>query len=431
MASVAPPQILLLTPIAPAPTGNGLAMRAALAVEGLARAGDLWTAVVPVAGPQPEAQALAWTAERAVSVVTVEPPGGTRAARSWLELPLGREILATAGTLPGRARLASPAAGLAAREALAELAREKGLEPAAFDAIYVLRLYLAGAALPFLEREAGSRAVLDVDDDDAATLGAIADLHGERGEREAEVRERLEAQAHARLAAAALPRFDRILSAAPGDARVLAARHELGDRVATLPNAVDLSRPARPATSARPGASQRLLFVGNLGYLPNRDAVERLATAILPEIQRRDPGAHLDVVGRGASLFGGGTPRGVSLCGAVEDLVPFYERASAVVVPLRAGGGSRIKLLEAFAFGVPVVATPEAAAGLEVHHGGELLLASSDRELAEAVASLSGDPELAHRLSRAARRHVEEHHDLERVREQLAPLAGLLSSPVP
>jgi glycosyltransferase involved in cell wall biosynthesis len=121
----------------------------------------------------------------------------------------------------------------------------------------------------------------------------------------------------------------------------------------------------------------------------------------------------------------------VSLLGAVEDLVPFYERATAVVAPLRAGGGSRIKLLEAFAFGVPVIATPQAAAGLGVRHGEELLLASSDDELAEAVAGISAEPDRAYRLAREARRYVEEHHDLARVGEQLAAIAGLLSSAAP
>jgi glycosyltransferase involved in cell wall biosynthesis len=447
VASVAPPQILLLTPIAPAPTGNGLAMRAALAVEGLALAGDLWTAVLPVAGPRPEESALAWTAARAVAVAAVELPGGTAAARGWLELALGREILATSEPLPGRARLASPAAGVATRNALEKLAREKGLVAPTFDAVYVLRLYLAGAALPFLGSAPAPRAVLDADDDDATTLGAIARLHEERGERQAAEREWLEAEAYARLAAAVLPRFDRILTAAPNDARALAARHDLGDRVAGLSNAVDLSRPARPATSGGVSGPQRLLFVGNLGYLPNLDAVERLATAILPMIHQHDPDARLDVVGggapgrpaagptsgssgsgRGASLFGGAAPPGVSMHGAVEDLVPFYERANAVVVPLRAGGGSRIKLLEAFAFGVPVVATPQAAAGLHVRHGEELLLASSDRELAESVARLAADPGLASYIARQASLFVEEHHDLERVSEQLAAIAGLLSS---
>jgi glycosyltransferase involved in cell wall biosynthesis len=92
------------------------------------------------------------------------------------------------------------------------------------------------------------------------------------------------------------------------------------------------------------------------------------------------------------------------------------------VAPLRAGGGSRIKLLEAFAYGVPVVASPTAAAGLDVAHDRELLLAESDREIAAAASRLAGDPTLAHRLATAASAFVAAHHDMDRTSERLREL---------
>lgn len=411
MASVAP-RILLLAPITPAPTGNGLAMRAALAVLGLARAGELSTAVVPVAGPRPSAEQLAWTAARSARVAVVDPPAGKAAVRSWLERVDGRRIVTAVGDLPERARLASPAAGEAVLEAFGG---------ARFDVVYVLRLYLAAVALPLLDPPAPLRRLIDADDDDAATLESIARLHELRGEREAAERARRSAAAYDRLASAVLPLFDRVIAAAPPDASSLARRHRLAERITTLPNVVVSGRPHHPAKFPSPA---RLLFVGNLDYLPNLDAAERLATTILPLIRNGDSEAQLDLVGsaRGAILFGLGEKRGVSLHGTVPDLDSFYRQATAVVAPLRAGGGSRIKLLEAFAYGVPVVASPTAAAGLDVAHDRELLLAESDREIAAAASRLAGDPTLAHRLATAASAFVAAHHDMDRTSERLREL---------
>ena len=90
------------------------------------------------------------------------------------------------------------------------------------------------------------------------------------------------------------------------------------------------------------------------------------------------------------------------------------------MVPLRAGGGSRLKILDAFANNIPVVATPEAAAGLDVHDGRELLLASSDEELVRAVFRVASDPELSVSLATGAWHYVSTHHELDTVAQSLA-----------
>jgi len=413
MASVAP-RLLLLTPVTPAPTGNGLAMRAALCSLGLSRAGSLSIAVVPVAAPRPGTGQLAWLRAHSETVVVADLPSGTAAARSWIERATGRQIVAAVGDLPERARLASPAAGEAV---LAELGHSD------FDAIYVLRVYLVGAALPLLTAGASLHSILDADDDDAATLESIARLHEERGERAAAERARRLAGAYDRLASAAFPHFQSVVAAAPPDASSLARRHALADGVFTIPNAVPTRQPPRRAPG--PDGPTRLLFVGNLDYLPNLDAAERLATSILPAVRASDPLARLDLVGagRGATLFASSPADtrhpGVVAHGAVPDLDPLYQNATTVVAPLRAGGGSRFKLLEAFAWGVPVIASPVAAAGLDVAHERELLLATSDREFAEAVGRLAADRELARRLAATASRFVAAEHDLDRTSERL------------
>jgi glycosyltransferase involved in cell wall biosynthesis len=101
---------------------------------------------------------------------------------------------------------------------------------------------------------------------------------------------------------------------------------------------------------------------------------------------------------------------GVQVTGYVSDLGPVYASADVVVVPLRSGGGTRIKLLEAFAHGVPVVASHVAAAGLEVSGGRHLLLADQPDEIAAAVVEVVTEPSLAHRLVIEANRLVSQRY---------------------
>src|SRR5262245_57758657 len=106
------PSALLIVPVAPAPTGNGLAMRAAVTVQGLARACNLTIAVVPVSAPDIDEQDLVWAAERSERCILVPLPEPADAARLWISNPNGRAAVAAASRLPGRARLACPGAGL-------------------------------------------------------------------------------------------------------------------------------------------------------------------------------------------------------------------------------------------------------------------------------------------------------------------------------
>ena len=107
----------------------------------------------------------------------------------------------------------------------------------------------------------------------------------------------------------------------------------------------------------------------------------------------------------------------IHVTGTVDDVGPYYERAQVAVVPLRAGGGSRLKILEAFALGRPVVSTTLGAEGLDVVDGEHLLLADTAAAFAEAVIRLLEDPELSARIAGAARALVEERYDWDTVAE--------------
>lgn len=188
-------------------------------------------------------------------------------------------------------------------------------------------------------------------------------------------------------------------------------------RTAVVANGVDLDYFA-PVPAAVDHRS--LVFVGSINYRPNTDAVLHCAEEILPLVRRRVPGARLTVVGQGA-------PRAVrrldgpAVCvpGAVPDVRPFLAAASVVVVPLRMGGGTRLKVLEALAMGKAVVSTSIGCEGIDVEDGRHLLIADDAGAFAAQVVRLLGDEELARRLGMAGRRLVEARYGWASVAGQL------------
>jgi hypothetical protein len=197
-----------------------------------------------------------------------------------------------------------------------------------------------------------------------------------------------------------------------------------GPPVVVVPNGVDVSSYRRGASGTAP-ISGRLLYNGALGYGPNRDAVSWFVREMLPRIANQAPAAHLVVTGRTDDVDEEtcsvlhADPR-VQMTGFVPDLRPVLDQANLCVIPLRQGGGTRLKILEAFAAGLPVVSTTRGAAGIEAEHGHHLLLADTPEDLAACVVRLLQKPDEAMRLARAARHLVE-------VRYNWPDIAGLLS----
>ncbi|WP_421914829.1 glycosyltransferase family 4 protein [Mesorhizobium sp.] len=148
--------------------------------------------------------------------------------------------------------------------------------------------------------------------------------------------------------------------------------------------------PAQPTTA---NGFPVILFVGHLGYEPNVDAAVRLAGAILPRIRKALPDARLTIAGRSPvpKVQALAEQPGVTLVENPADMAPLLMSAHLTIVPLSSGGGTRIKLLEAMAWGVPVIATPLAAEGLDLIDGEEVLLAESDEDLAKTAIALCRD----------------------------------------
>jgi glycosyltransferase involved in cell wall biosynthesis len=152
-----------------------------------------------------------------------------------------------------------------------------------------------------------------------------------------------------------------------------------------------------------------VLGVGGLNWGPNREALDFLCREILPPLRRRRPEVRVRWVGRANE----GERRefrdrfGVELTGYVPDVRPHLARAACVVAPLRAGGGTRLKILDAWAMQRPVVSTWIGAEGLLARDGENILLRDEAEGFADAVARVVTDPSLGEQLGRAARRTVE------------------------
>lgn len=201
-----------------------------------------------------------------------------------------------------------------------------------------------------------------------------------------------------RLEKRALKMIDRIWVCSDQDRERLIELHQPAGLIHVVPNSVPRFDTLRNECRSRVPESNHgpvLLFVGHLGYWPNVAAAERLARGILPRVKATFPAAKVILAGRHPhpAVRALAALPGVELHANPESLAVFYERAQFAVIPLSAGGGTRIKILEAIASGLPVVATAVAVEGLGLVENEEVRLANSDEGLARHVIELCLNPD--------------------------------------
>lgn len=199
-------------------------------------------------------------------------------------------------------------------------------------------------------------------------------------------------------------RFDRVVAVSDSDREEFEARFRLSN-VRTIPTGVDTAFFQPFPDSAEAG---HVVFCGSMDWLPNQDAIRWFVDHAWPEVLRRRPDARLSVVGRNppGDLVASTSHAGVSFTGWVPDVRPWLARAACVVVPLRIGGGTRIKIYEAMAMERPVVSTAIGAEGLPVVPGRHFVAADTAEAFAEGVARCLEDPAAAARLAAEARSYV-------------------------
>ncbi len=206
--------------------------------------------------------------------------------------------------------------------------------------------------------------------------------------------------------------YDQVLVVSAEDQRAL-QRLDPAAHPPIIPNGVDthyFQPPASPARSQPP----TLVFTGSLDFRPNIDAVTWFARHGLPLVRAQQPEARFVVVGRKPAPAVQALHDGVAVevVGEVTDVRPFIAAAAVYLVPMRIGGGVRLKLLEALAMQAPIVSTSMGAEGVEALHAGkQLLLADTPAAFAQAILHLLDDPALGQRLGVAGRTFVQAHYD--------------------
>lgn len=208
--------------------------------------------------------------------------------------------------------------------------------------------------------------------------------------------------------------FDHIAAVSENDKRHLAT-FVPADRISVVPNGVDTGhfRPEACESKAKTGKFS-LVFTGSMDWLPNEDALCYFFSEIYPRIKQSVGRVSMSVVGRSPTrriLAYADNDSSIHITGRVEDVRPFISQADIFVTPLRIGGGTRLKILEAMAMAKPVVSTTIGAEGLEVEPEKNIILSDRPEDFAERVIKLFGDQQLKNNIAAEGRKLAEEKYD--------------------
>ena len=211
---------------------------------------------------------------------------------------------------------------------------------------------------------------------------------------------------------------DRVIAVSHEDAALL--RRQFGvESVDVVENGIDRAYYELVRGERKPAT---ILFVGSLDWRPNLDAVRLLLDSIFPAVRRTEPSAQLRIVGRTPPpwlVHRVAATKGVEMHANVADVRPFLADSSVLAVPLRIAGGSRLKILEALACGLPVVSTRIGAEGLELQNGGHLVVVEGIGDMGAALIESIRNPQTARAMAQLGRQFVLERYDWDILAERL------------
>lgn len=393
-------RILFLTQVLPYPLDAGPKTRAYFTLRYLAQRHEV--TLLSFVRPSDSAAALAHLREYCHDVHTVSMPRSPlRDAWHLLRSLLG----------------ATPF--LIARDWVPPMAREvvRCLAATPFAAIHADQLWMAPYALHgHATTGPASRPALVLDQHNAVfQIPRRLAAHESNGLRRALLT--LEERKLARYEVDVCQRFDRVVWVTAEDRAALeerAGRPWEPARATVIPICVDPT--ARPALIRQPEA-QRVTFLGGLHWPPNLEGVLWFLRAVWPEVVARTPAARLTIIGKVAadartlSEAAAAAPGQVEMTGYVDDPTPYLAETAAFIVPLHAGGGMRVKIVDAWSWGLPIVATSVGAEGIRYTDGNDILIADTAPVFAEAVVRLLTDRALAEHLGKQGRLAAERAYD--------------------
>ncbi len=392
----------------PGDRGNGIAMRAGFFLDAYAAITDVDLIVAPVAGCS-EPSVFACNRARQIEVLKLSADSHYTLVASVADPQMRLEAFRVYGR-PSLAAYVGPAL----TEVRALIAERH------YDIVHIFRLYLAELAVPWLGADRRARLVIDCDENDVVTYRRIAAIERGAGHMLAAQWAEAEASGFARVAEHWLRQFDVVITASAQEARSLAA---FGARTLTIANVA----PRAKRSPRRPKGGPTILFVGTLGYAPNLDAIMWFYRRVFHRLQRVFAyRLRLVIVGRQApaALTRLGHQRGIELWENAPDIAKCYSAADLVIVPLRAGGGTRIKIIEAANYGVPVVTTTLGAEGTSFQNRADLLVADNAEAFLDACLLLLRNRSLSQRLARRARAKANRDYSRDRWHARVADLVA-------
>ena len=298
-------------------------------------------------------------------------------------------------------------------------ATKQGLPP--FDAVHADQLWMAPYALLAQKQQTRKRVTTVLDQHNAVFMiperlaGADANL----------IKRQLlalEARKLARYEVDVCNRFDRVVWVTQEDYRAVQQQAQLVDRTIACDNIIPIcGDSAQQSPLQRNNTARRITFVGGLHYPPNAQGICWFAEQVFPQILQQAPESILTVIGKQPppALQKLGIPaKNLEITGFVDKIEPYLAETAAFVVPLLAGGGMRVKIIDGWRWGMPVISTTIGAEGIATTPEQNIIIADTPADLATRTIELLQQPAKAQQLAIAGRRWFEEHYDWRTVYQQ-------------
>jgi len=408
--------LLFISPVTPDPEGTGLSIRSHNFIKALSRAYAIHLLVVPENLRRPASRPAKPDCCESIDRIGVWHPSAIPA--------IFRHLLFRAG-IPG-CRL-YPTTSAALRYATAGRIRklQRTIAGRTYQAVHIFRLRMVPFGLWIKAEHPETKLYLDLDDIESLVHERIAILQATQGRRDSAMFHLKEAENYRTLERQWLPCFDKVYVCSENDRRTVRETYRL-DRVQVVPNVVAIRPPAPPRAGA--AGPFVFLFLGSFGYFPNNDGVSFFVHEILP-IMREKMRKSFQLL-----LAGPNMPHCVRrsiakipeirYLGRVPSVEDAYRQSDAAIIPLRVGGGTRIKALEAFSFSVPVISTRLGLEGLDVLHDKHVLIADSADEFAAHCRRMAQESCLRERLAANAYQLVRDKYSLAVCEQCLSTMAG-------
>ncbi|VVB72335.1 Glycosyl transferases group 1 [uncultured archaeon] len=376
------PKLLFITPVPPSRKGPGISIRAFNALMALSIRYSVYLLIIPVSGVK--APAIDSDVLKIIHSLALLPLNPLK----YILLKLAKSLFVTG-------RFEKPLELMLITDGrLNEAARSfPGIH---FDVVHVFRIYMAPYIKSLFDGDFKGRIQLDLDDIESLTRMRMSGLCKLNGNHRMSKQLQFEAKQYECLEREYFPYFERIFVCSNGDKRIIHEKYDC-NHIEVLPNIINISEIKNCAGKKDMNDGPfTFLFIGSFGYYPNDDAVIYFCTQIIPLIRANISKPFIfKIVGKYSNTK---IPSNilkipeVDLVGPVDDVRPFYELSDAVVIPIRAGGGTRIKVLEAFAYRKPVVSTSIGIEGIMAKHEQHILIGDMPEDFARQCIRLMCDP---------------------------------------